>query len=123
MIIGRIAWRLSPRSVSRNHAGWQGVAAHTVHLLLYVLLGIEVVLGWNFRWAQGEALSFFGLFTIPAPAVYAPESRHLLAFLHYWTANAIMILAALHAVAALAHHYVLRDDVLLRMTGRTRAKA
>jgi cytochrome b561 len=30
-------------------------------------------------------------------------------------ANAIMIVTALHAVAALFHHYVLRDGVLRRM--------
>jgi cytochrome b561 len=42
--------------------------------------------------------------------------------LHYWVATTIIMLAGLHAAAALFHHYVLRDDVLWRMLPGLRAR-
>jgi cytochrome b561 len=35
--------------------------------------------------------------------------------IHTWLGNAIMWLAGLHAVAAIYHHWVLKDDVLRSM--------
>lgn len=118
VILARIVWRLSPASTPQDHAGLEGLAARAVHLLLYLLIAGEIALGWSFRWAQGEPLSLFGLFAIPAPWTFPASARHTLAGLHDWTANGIMIVAGLHALAALAHHYVLRDDVLRRMVGQ-----
>jgi cytochrome b561 len=34
---------------------------------------------------------------------------------HEWLANGLLAVAALHAAAALWHHFVRRDDVLTRM--------
>ena len=41
--------------------------------------------------------------------------RHQLREFHEWIGWAIVILALLHALAALYHHYVLKDRVLKRM--------
>lgn len=118
VLFGRIAWRLSPRSVPQPHAGGlEGFASRGVHLLLYGLLVVQAVSGWNFRWAQGEELSFFGLL-ISSPYGFPPGIRHVLALVHYWSGTSIMVLALLHATAALVHHHVLRDSTLGRMVGR-----
>jgi cytochrome b561 len=37
-------------------------------------------------------------------------------------ANALLILAGAHALAAFVHHFVLRDEVLRRMLPGSRAK-
>jgi cytochrome b561 len=86
--------------------------AKLVHLLLYALMAAVVVLGIANGWARGESL--FGFYTLfPAP----PERalRRTIGGLHELAANAILVVAGLHAVAALFHHYVLRDSVLRRM--------
>jgi cytochrome b561 len=73
-------------------------------------------LGFAFRWAQGHAVSFFGLFAIPGPyGELARPARRQLHELHEYGGWAIVILAGLHAAAALYHHYALRDRVLGRM--------
>jgi cytochrome b561 len=41
--------------------------------------------------------------------------RHLIGDWHALAANAILILAGVHAAAALFHHFILRDGVLRRM--------
>jgi cytochrome b561 len=38
--------------------------------------------------------------------------------IHEVTAHALIVLAALHAAAALVHHWVLRDRTLVRMLPR-----
>ncbi len=115
VLVVRIFWRASSASTRLANAGWSGLAAKAVHLLLYALLATQAFLGWNFQWSIGQPLSFFGLFPIPSPFDYGTEGWRTFAFLHYWTANAILILAGLHAAVALGHHYVLRDGVLARM--------
>jgi cytochrome b561 len=102
--------------MSSLEAGWVKLASKATHYLLYTLLVIQVGLGFTFRWAQGEPLSFFGLVVIPGP--YGPldkASRHTLHDLHDKVGWAIVILAFAHAAAALYHHYALKDRVLRRM--------
>lgn len=90
-------------------------AAKVAHLLLYGLLVAIPVLGILLTWYRGEALSFFGLFTIPAPFSPDRATAGSIKQLHSLCANLILILAGLHAVAALWHHFVRKDDVLRRM--------
>jgi len=53
---------------------------------------------------------------IPAPlGPFSKSTQHIVTNAHEWIAWTIIILAAVHAAAALFHHYVLRDDVLKRM--------
>ncbi len=87
-----------------------------MHWTLYALLTAQIILGFLYRWAQGEEFTFFGLFAVPA--AFAPDRALSRAFdgFHYYIAWIIIVLAAGHAVAALLHHYVLKDGVLLRMS-------
>jgi len=89
--------------------------AKIAHLMLYALLVAIPVLGILLTWYRGDALSFFGLFTIPAPVSADSATARTIRELHSLCANLILILAGLHAAAALWHHYVRRDDVLKRM--------
>ena len=67
------------------------------------------------RWAQGRPVQFFGL-PIPNPLDAVEQStRHQVHAFHEWIAWTIVILAFGHALAALYHHYVLKDRVLMRM--------
>ena len=115
VLAGRIVWRSSSLSSRRVHkAGLGGLSARAVHASLYVLLVAQVLLGWNFRWAQGQPMSVFGM-TVPSPFAYPAGARHTIAFLHYWIGTGIVVLAVAHVAAALFHHFVLGDDVLRRM--------
>jgi cytochrome b561 len=67
------------------------------------------------RWAGNESMSFFGLLMPPPFAPFSKSTHHLIGDLHELNGWAIIVLAAVHAAAALYHHYVLRDQVLSRM--------
>jgi cytochrome b561 len=117
VILARIVWRLIPgHQVSSLQLGWVRLASKGVHYLLYLLLIAQAGTGFAFRWAQGHAVEFFGLFAIPGPyGQLARPDRRLLHEVHEYIGWAIVILAFAHALAALYHHYVLKDRVLRRM--------
>jgi cytochrome b561 len=117
VIVARLIWRLIPgHQMSSLEAGWVKLASKGVHYLLYALLVVQVGLGFGWRWAQGNPVGFFGLFGIAGPyGALDKATRHTFHDLHDKVGWAIIILAGLHALAALYHHYVLKDRVLKRM--------
>lgn len=117
VIVARVAWRLMPgHQVSSLEIGWVKLASKAVHYLLYGLLAAQAVSGFVFRWAQGHPVEFFGLFGIPGPfGEMARPQRRLIHEVHEYVGWAIIIIAFGHALAALYHHYVLKDRVLRRM--------
>ncbi|MEO5757579.1 MAG: cytochrome b [Mesorhizobium sp.] len=90
-------------------------AAKATHLLLYALLVAIPVLGVLLTWYRGDALSFFGLFTIPSPYLPDRATAGFIRELHSLCAILILIVAGMHAAAALLHHFVRKDDVLRQM--------
>jgi len=89
--------------------------AQGMHVALYLLLFTQIALGFLFRWSQQEPFQFFGLFDLSGWVQVTPTLRHTLAQWHGNVAWALVSLALAHALAALFHHYLLRDSVLSRM--------
>jgi len=114
LILARIAWRLTagakPPPLDR---GWLLFGAKAVHGLLYLLLIDVVALGVTFAWIRGD--SVFGLVQLTSFAPDDKALRHTIADWHETLANAVLIVAGLHAAAGLFHHYVWRDATLRRM--------
>ena len=116
VILARLAWRWVPgHQVSSLEAGWMRIASKGTHYLLYALLVVEIVLGFTFRWGAGRPMEFFGLAIPPMIGEIARPLRRELREFHEWIGWAIVIVALLHAAAALYHHYVLKDRILQRM--------
>ncbi|HEX5459522.1 MAG TPA: cytochrome b/b6 domain-containing protein [Steroidobacteraceae bacterium] len=114
VLIVRMAWRASAgRSLPLADTGWMGVMARAVHYGLYVLLAATVVLGIFNAWQRGDVV--FNVFTIPKLVPGDVALKKTLENLHGDFADAVLIVAGLHAAAALAHHYLLRSPVLRRM--------
>jgi len=91
------------------------LASVAVHVLLYALLVVTPLVGIYLAFLRGNEVTFFSLFTVPAPFAVDREAARPVQEVHELLANALVILALLHAAAALAHHFVLKDDVLRRM--------
>ena len=94
------------------------LASTAVHVLLYVLLVATPLVGIYLAFLRGNEVSFFGLFTIPSPLEVDRTAAGQVIEWHELLANGLVVLALLHAVAALVHHHVLKDDVLRRMLPR-----
>ena len=116
VVVARLVWRfLLQHHVRPLESGLVRIASTTVHYFLYVLLLAQIVLGFLSRWEGNESMSLFGL-QIPPPFLGSGQKlAHQLQDIHNWVGWTIIILALGHALAALYHHYVLRDRVLERM--------
>ncbi|MDB5953665.1 cytochrome b/b6 domain-containing protein [Ramlibacter sp.] len=111
----RLAWRVlhddpEPVPVAR----WMGIAATTVQVLLYVLLFLVPMTAIGGAWLEGHPLTWLAGEIRPLIAP-AHDLGAQLAGIHGWLGDAILWLAGLHALAALYHHFFLRDGVLRSM--------
>jgi cytochrome b561 len=114
VLLIRVMWRAtSGRSLPLADSGWIGIAARVVHYGLYALVAATVVLGVFNAWQRGDV--FFNVYTIPKLVPGDLALKSTLEELHGDFADIVLIVAGLHALAALAHHYLLRDSVLRRM--------
>ncbi|MER2268584.1 cytochrome b [Methylobacterium oxalidis] len=105
---------------------WQRLAAHGTHTALYVLMVALPVAGWSVVSAPGccHINPFvFGLFTLPSLDPAPLPDRAAAFAVHSTLAWIAMGLIALHAAAALLHHFVLKDATLARVTPGLRPKS
>jgi len=111
----RLAWRLFDRQPDHDEGpAWMTASAKAVRALLYALLFIVPLTAISGAWLEGHPLTLLGAEIGP----WLPTSHDLgarIANLHGWLGDVILWLAGLHAVAALYHHYVLKDGVLRSM--------
>jgi cytochrome b561 len=117
-LAARLAWRIGdppPKPEPTPLGGWLDHAGRLAHYLLYLLLALVPVAGIVTQFARGDAVSIFGLYEIASPWVKDRAFARSVTEVHEILANALVILAGLHAVAALIHHWVFRDRTLLRM--------
>jgi len=111
----RIAWRPFARSVPPvDGSPLTHALAKAAHLALYVAMIAVPVVGMLMVWAKGRPVAFFGL-SIPAPFELSREIGKPLEEVHEVTANLMMIMAGLHAAAAIVHQVLLKDGTLARM--------
>lgn len=101
---------------------WQQVAATGMHLALYALMIGMPLIGWLIISADGKQVVLMGM---NLPWLMQPDAAWAERFeeAHEWGALAGYWLIGLHALAGLAHHYIWRDDTLLRMLPKRKAAA
>ena len=93
----------------------QAFAAHATHWALYALILAQPIVGYIMTSAYPAPVPFFGLFNLPS---IWPENRALstqLSAVHLYLGIALVVVAAMHIGAALYHHFVRKDRILMRM--------
>ncbi|MBW4933924.1 cytochrome b [Marinobacter sp. F4206] len=120
LMLIRVVWRLfdSGPGPLPDHTRWEVASAHAAHALLYILLFVAMISGYLISTADGSAISVFGWFDVPSLTGQVKGLEDTAGVVHYWSTWAIVVLAALHAVAALKHHLIDRDRTLRRMLGQ-----
>ncbi len=120
LTIARIGWRIGHKAPPLPDAmpGWEKRTAHGTHVAFYALMLILPLSGWIMSSAGDRPLNWFFLFDVPKFGVakgdaivgLSHEAHELLPWL--WSA-----LIVVHILAALRHHFILKDGVLRRMLG------
>jgi cytochrome b561 len=88
--------------------------AGTIHVALYALMLAMPILGWLLLSAAGKPIPFFGA-QLPALLAENKDLAGQLKEIHETIGTIGYFLIGAHALAALFHHYVIRDNTLVRM--------
>jgi len=117
LVVLRLAWRAGnpTPTLPPGSAAWERSAARLSHGLLYLLLFAIPLSGWIINSAANVPFKVFWQW--PLPALTAPDkalaaSAKLAHLGLFWVLAAVVVL---HIAAALRHHFVLHDTVLVRM--------
>lgn len=93
---------------------WQIASAHIMHTTLYAAMVSMPLLGWLMSDAAGRPVPFFA-WELPALIGENKDLGSTLRTIHEFIGQALYYVIGLHAFAALANHYVLRNNTLPRM--------
>lgn len=118
LCVVRIGWRVAYNapSLPSSMPRWEHLATKVGHAVLYLTMLAVPLSGWAMSSAKsgGAPLSLFGLCAWPALPV-AREWGEVFSELHEISTLFLAVLAAGHALAALRHHFITRDFILIRM--------
>ncbi len=117
LVIVRLAWRVThqPPPLPAGMPSWQQWAAQATHLLLYGLMLAIPLSGWLMSSAKGFQTVWFGI--LPLTDLLAKDKAlgDLLQTLHMSLNLLLVALLVAHVGASLKHHFINKDDVLLRI--------
>ncbi|HBR69526.1 MAG TPA: hypothetical protein DEA55_09150 [Rhodospirillaceae bacterium] len=117
----RLGWRLynPPPEPIESQKKWEHALAKIVHILLYFGLIAMPLSGWFMSSAGDFPAPFFGLFNMPD---FIPKDEalfRLFGSVHEYAAFALIVAVGLHALGAIKHHLLDKDETLTRMGGHT----
>jgi cytochrome b561 len=117
IVVVRLIYRLAhpPPPLPKDIPAVQRRLAHAVHGALYALLIVQPIVGWIATSAYRAPILVFWAFELPP---IWPEDRPFserMFLVHRVFGFVIAIFALMHIGAALYHHFVRRDAVLMRM--------
>lgn len=114
-LVFRLGWRvLNVKPADDELSPWERAASALVHWGFYPLLFALLISGYLISTAKGEAVSVFGWFTVPATLQMAGQ-EDVAGYVHWLLAWITTALVAVHAAAALKHHFVDRSRILTRV--------
>lgn len=125
IVFAKFCWQFGNRPPAPSGAlkPWERMASQGMHWVLYVLMVVLPVTGYVITTSAGQGVSMFGLFDVPAILPQSETARDAAIAIHYYFSYGAIALIVGHAGAALKHHFVDKDDTLIRMTwGKLRGR-
>lgn len=119
LVVVRVLWRaVTVRPAPPQVPRWMDISAKLVQAALYILLFALPLTAIAGAWLEGHPLTLTGGVEIAPMFAKAHALGSVIAEAHSWLGDIILWLAGMHALAALYHHFMLRDDVMRSMLPR-----
>ena len=113
-----IRWIYGRPALTQKNSLFQ-ILTEIMHWLLYALLIALPIMGFIFLQAGGKEVYFFNWafpqFISPDPAI-----KKVFKESHEWLGNALYFFIGAHALVAMWHHYIWKNDTLLRMLDQSK---
>lgn len=116
LVFFRLLWRIINATVDlpSDLPGWQKLASNLTHYLLYMFMFLMPISGLLMASLGGHDINVFDLFTVSAFVKNIPVATFFHS-IHVISAWGFSGLIALHICAGLYHHFIRRDNILVRM--------
>jgi cytochrome b561 len=125
VLVLRLLWRwLNPvPDLPSDLKPWEKQAAHLGHFALYLVAFAAVLAGWALA-GTGRVPYDHDLFGLRLPLIYTDRAMHdMLEDSHRVLSYLLAAIIVVHVLGALRHHFVKRNDLLMRMVWRARTTA
>ncbi|WP_159652829.1 cytochrome b [Vibrio atypicus] len=116
----RIVWKHVTPSPKVEGSAIEVTGAKVVHLAMYVALIALFVSGYLISTEDGRGIDVFNLFTVPGAGALFENQADTAGVIHFYAGWALILMAAAHALAALKHHFINKDNTLRKMIGASK---
>ncbi len=116
----RLVWKSVTVSPKAEGASYEVLGAKLAHLAMYAILFVLFFSGYLISTADGRGIDVFDLFTVPSVGALIANQADIAGEVHFYAAWTLIILAAVHALAALKHHFINKDNTLRKMIGASK---
>ena len=110
-----LRYRYGAPSLPSSMSKWQVYAAQAGHYGLYILMGTLVLTGIISATFASDPIMIFGSYDL-AFANHNLNFFMIVRGIHEFCTNAIIALILIHIVAAIYHHFILKDNTTLNMS-------
>ncbi len=114
----RIIWRFMNEVPAKPDGmpAWQRMISSVVHWGLYITVFVQVFAGAMVVGTGGKGVPVFGLFTIPVPVTENHDNHEWWEEVHEFAWKPLAALIIVHILGALYNHFIVKNDVVRRMT-------
>lgn len=113
----RLAWKHINKPPAIDGARWEVMAAKVAHGVIYLLLFGLFISGYLISTADGRSIEVFNWFSVPGMGELFEQQADIAGEVHFYIAVTLIGLVSLHALAALKHHFINKDNTLKKMLG------
>lgn len=117
LVLVRLIWRfiVKPPPLPSHRPVWERRAAAWGHGLLYALIIAMPLSGWAYSSAAGLGDFWWGPINWPSLVGASESLEDMMRTVHQVIGLSLGVVAVGHALVALRHHFLLKDEILLRM--------
>ena len=110
-----LRYKYGAPSLPSSMSKWQVLTAHIGHYGLYILMGVLVTTGIISATYASDPIIIFGSYDL---AFANPNASffEIVRGIHEFCTNAIIALIVIHILAAIYHHFVLKDSTASNMS-------
>ncbi|MCU7799301.1 MAG: cytochrome b [gamma proteobacterium symbiont of Lucinoma myriamae] len=101
----------------QEHTKIEQILAKVTHGILYLLLFSLMLSGYFISTADGRAIEVFNWFEVSAVFPGIEGQEDIAGKIHYTVAISLIVVVSVHALAAIKHHIIDKDNTLKRMLG------
>ena len=87
---------------------------------MYLLIFVIFSSGYLISTEDGRGIDVFTWFTVPSLGALFENQADIAGNIHFYAAWSLVIIASIHALAALKHHFINKDNTLRKMLGASK---